>query len=148
MRRKVLVALACVFAAAQAIRFEHMNPPVGGDLAAPPAVQHALRQACYDCHSNETRWPWSADLAPFSWLIHHDVTEGRKRLNFSSWDAYVSDPGTRIQKLKNLQKAMAEEDMPPWYYRLLHPDSKLSESQHDLIVQWLAAEIIRTQPSQ
>lgn len=82
MRRKVLVALAGAFAGAQAIRFEHTNPPTTGEVAAPPAVQRALRHACYDCHSNETSWPWSANLAPISWLVHYDVTEGRRRLNF------------------------------------------------------------------
>lgn len=141
MRRNVLVAIACVFAGAQGIRFEHTNPPVTGDLAAPPAVQGALRHACYDCHSHETRWPWTANLAPLSWLVHYDVIEGRERLNFSRWDAYTSDPGTRLQKLKNIQKAMTADDMPPWYYRLLHPDSTLSDSQHKLIVRWVAEQI-------
>jgi len=141
MRRKVLVGLACLFAAAQVIRFEHTNPPVTGDVGAPPTVQRALRRACYDCHSNETSWPWTASLAPISWFVHHDVTEGRRRLNFSSWHAYASDPGTELQKLKNIEKAMAEEDMPPWYYRLVHPDSKLSRSQQEAIVGWVAEGI-------
>jgi hypothetical protein len=121
---------------------------VTADLAAPPAVQSVLRRACYDCHSNETRWPWSAGLAPISWLVHYDVSEGRRRLNFSTWDDYASDPGTRLQKLKNLEKAMAEEDMPPWYYRMLHPDSKLSKPQHDLVFQWLAQELTDSRSSQ
>ena len=141
MRRKVLVTLACVVTGAQAIRFEHTNPPITGDLNAPPLVQRALRQACYDCHSHETRWPWTANLAPLSWLVHYDVTEGRRRLNFSRWDAYSTDPGTQMQKLKNIQKAMTADDMPPWYYRLLHPDSTLSDSQHKLIVRWVAEQI-------
>jgi hypothetical protein len=148
MRRKVLVALACVFAGAQAIRFGHTNPPATGELAAPPFVQRTLRHSCYDCHSNETSWPWSANLAPISWLVHYDVTEGRRRLNFSSWDAYASDPGTRIQKLKNIQRAMATDDMPPWYYRLLHPDTRLSESQRKVVVRWVAEQITGTQSSQ
>ncbi|HTF33658.1 MAG TPA: heme-binding domain-containing protein [Myxococcota bacterium] len=148
MRRKVLVALACVFAGAQAIRFEHTNPPATGELAAPPSVQRVLRNGCYDCHSNETAWPWSANLAPISWLVHYDVTEGRRRLNFSNWDAYASDPETQIQKLKNIQKAMAADDMPPWYYRLLHPDSRLSESQRKAVVRWVAEQITGTPSSQ
>jgi hypothetical protein len=147
MRRKVLAGFACLFAAAQVIRFEHTNPPATGDIAAPPPVQRALRRACYDCHSNETSWPWSAGLAPISWLIHRDVTEGRRRLNFSSWDAYASDPGTKLQKLKNIQRAMTEEDMPPWYYRLVHPDSRLSESQQQAIVRWVGEEIAGRKPS-
>lgn len=148
MRRKLLIAVACLLAGAQAIRFEHTNPPVSGELVAPPSVQHALRQACYDCHSNETAWPWSAQLAPISWLVHYDVIEGRKRLNFSGWEAYASDPGTRIQKLKNLEKAMAEDGMPPWYYRLLHPDSRLSEAQRKVVVRWITEQIADAQSSQ
>ena len=141
MRRRALVAVACAFVAAQAIRFEQSNPPVTRDLAAPPAVQLALHHACYDCHSNETSWPWFAELAPVSWLVHYDVTRGRKHLNFSTWDAYTSDPGTQLQKLKNIQKAMTADDMPPWYYRLLHPDSGLSESQRDAVTRWASEQI-------
>jgi hypothetical protein len=141
MRRKVLAGFACLWVGAQLIRFEHTNPPITGEIQAPPAVKRALRSACYDCHSNETGWPWSASLAPISWLVHHDVTEGRRRLNFSGWDAYTSDPGTQLQKLRNIQKAMAEDGMPPWYYRLAHPDSKLTDAQQKVILRWVNQEI-------
>jgi len=148
LRRRVLIAVACLFAAAQAIRFERSNPQVTGEISAPTPVQRAFRQACYDCHSNDTAWPWSARVAPISWLVHYDVTEGRKRLNFSGWEAYASDPGTRIQKLKNLEKAMATDDMPPWYYRLLHPDSALSEAQRKVVIRWIAEQLADAQSSQ
>jgi hypothetical protein len=148
MQRKLLVALVCAFAGAQAIRFEQTNPPVTGQLAAPSSVERTLRHSCYDCHSNETVWPWVSSLAPISWLVHYDVTEGRRRLNFSSWEAYASDPGTRIQKLKNIQQAMATDDMPPWYYRLLHPDSRLNESQRKVVTRWAADQIAGASSSQ
>jgi hypothetical protein len=148
MRRTFLAGLACLFVGAQFIRFEHTNPPITGEVPAPAAVEHALRSACYDCHSNETSWPWSARLAPISWLVHYDVIEGRRRLNFSSWDSYRSDPGTQLQKLRNIQKAMTEEDMPPWYYRLVHPGSKLSGAQRNAIVRWASEEITGVEASQ
>ncbi len=69
--------------------------------------------ACFDCHSNETEWPWYTSVAPFSWLTQHDVEEGRAALNFSEWD--------RPQETDEVTEAIREGSMPPWYYRLLHP---------------------------
>ena len=144
---KILVAVVLTLAVAQAMPCAQSNPPVTGELAASSAVKSILRDACYDCHSNETSWPWYSKLAPASWLVHYDVTEGRKRLNFSRWDAYTDDPGTLIQKLENIQKAIRAEDMPPWYYRLLHPKSRLSESQRDTVARWATAQLTASHSS-
>ena len=65
------------------------NPPVTGDITAPPDVAVVLRQSCYDCHSNETRWPWYSSVAPIAWVIAHGVERGRQELNFSEWTAYL-----------------------------------------------------------
>ena len=141
MSLRVLVVLALVLAAAQAWRFEESNPPVRGDLHAPPWIDAALRTACYDCHSNETRWPWYSSIAPASWLVHHDVSEGRRRLNFSLWSEYAGDPGTLEQKLKSIRTRMSEGDMAPWYYRAVHPDSRWSNAQRDQVLRWVDAEL-------
>jgi len=77
--------LVAVFVLAQAIRVERLNPPVQAEITADPAVKPLLRRACYDCHSNETVWPWYSNVAPASWLIASDVEEGRSNLNFSEW---------------------------------------------------------------
>lgn len=133
---RYLLPVATVVLAMQAVRYPRTNPPVGRDLVAPPDVKAALHGACYDCHSNETAWPWYTAVAPASWIIHRDVGEGRKRLNFSSWGDYADDPGTLSQKLDEIVKAVSAGDMAPWYYRMLHPDARLSQTQRESLVRW------------
>jgi hypothetical protein len=125
----------------QVVRSPRANPAVEGDLVAPTEIKSVLHRACYDCHSNETAWPWYSAIAPASWVIHHDVDEGRRRLNFSNWGDYTEDPGTRAQKLGEISKAVARGDMAPWYYRILHPGAGLSDDQREDLVRWVAHEL-------
>jgi heme-binding protein len=135
-----LTAMLSAFALVQVVRFPLTNPPTQGDLAAPAPVKDAIGRACADCHSNRTRWPWYANVAPVSWLAYRDVAEGRKRLNFSQWDSYVADPGTAINKLRKIAESTTGSAMPPWYYRLIHRDARLTESERRLIREWAARE--------
>jgi hypothetical protein len=89
------------------------------------------RQACFDCHSNETEWPAYASIAPASWLVRHDVDEGRAVLNFSEW--------TRPQKeAKEAAKEVREGEMPPSAYKLIHAHARLSAADLDRLAQGLA----------
>src|SRR6185369_314098 len=103
---------------------ERTNPPVETDLQAPPPVHAILRRACYDCHSNETVWPWYSHVAPVSWLLARDVREGRRELNFSTWDAY--DAKKKDKTLKESIEEAVEGEMPPWFYVALHRDAASS----------------------
>jgi mono/diheme cytochrome c family protein len=110
----------------------HTNPPV---IAEPtwdsPETRALARQACFDCHSNETVWPAYASVAPVSWLVQHDVDEGRAHLNFSEW--------TRIQRhAKDAPAEVRESDMPPAAYRLVHAHARLSAADLDRLAQGLA----------
>jgi hypothetical protein len=131
---RTLVAFAVILLLAQAIRPARTNPPVEGDVAAPPDVHALLRRACYDCHSNETVWPWYARVAPVSWLVAHDVEEGRREVNFSTWTAY--DPARRVKKLRETAKEVAEGDMPPWYYVAIHPEARLRDAERERLRAW------------
>lgn len=132
--------------AAQFVRVGHSNPAVPAnpavpdDLSAPPAVKDALARSCYDCHSNQTRWPWYSAVAPFSWWIHYEVDEGRRRLNFSAWTDYTSDPGTEDQKLDEIVRLIASGAMPPWYYRAMHPGARLAQGERAAITRWVVEE--------
>src|SRR5260370_21785207 len=100
---KLIVVLAAVaLIVAQFFRVDRSNPPVASDLRAPPDVKGILRRACYDCHSNETRWPWYTHVAPVSWLMAYDVHEGRHRLNYSNWGKL--DEGVRTRLLRLTQR--------------------------------------------
>jgi hypothetical protein len=124
---------------AQFITIPRTNPPLKSDLAAPPQIKSLLRRACYDCHSNETRWPWYTYVAPVSWPTSHDVERGRQELNFSEWGSYY--PATRIRKLQWMGRALREENMPPWTYRLLHPGAGLTQGDLLVLEQWIEVEI-------
>ncbi len=92
------------------------NPPVTADVPASAAVKGILRRACYDCHSNETQWPWYGRIAPVSWLLARDVREGRAELNFSTWNQYSTQQ--RVKKLKESWEEVAKpRDVPPPAHR-------------------------------
>jgi hypothetical protein len=139
--RRALLVLALLLVGAQAFRIDRDNPPVVRDVDAPPPVHELLRRACYDCHSNETQWPWYSAVAPVSWLLAHDVDEGRGELNFSTWDAYPA--AKKAKKLKETADEVAEGEMPPWYYVMMHAPARLSEADRAALAAWTAAERTR-----
>jgi hypothetical protein len=114
------------------------NPPVTGEVPASTEVRAILRRACYDCHSNETVWPWYSKVAPVSWLVARDVREGREELNFSTWDQY----GTKqqVKKLGESFEEVAEGEMPPWFYLPAHRDAVLSPQDIAALRNWAAAQ--------
>jgi heme-binding protein len=129
-----LVVVAAAFVAAQFVPAKRVNPPAQSSLVAPLPIMATLRRACYDCHSNETRWPWYSRVAPVSWLIVRDVNLGRKEINFSEWASYY--PRTRRRKLEWIGRALHDEEMPPWSYRLMHPGARLTDADRAALVHW------------
>ncbi|MGH7916810.1 MAG: heme-binding domain-containing protein [Candidatus Binataceae bacterium] len=125
----------------QFVPVEQSNPPVTGDIAAPPAIDAILKRACYDCHSNLTRWRWYSHVAPFSWLIARHVGLARKEVNFSEWATYY--PQTRRRKLEWIGRALNDEAMPPWEYRLVHPGARLSSRDRLMLRKWVQSSLIQ-----
>jgi hypothetical protein len=118
----------------QAFRIDRANPPVRLDLVAAPDVKSVLRRACYDCHSNETVWPWYSGVAPVSWLVGSDVKGARRHLNFSEWGTY--DAGKQSNKLSAIAEEVRDGEMPLWYYSMIHRDSRLDASDQAKILAW------------
>jgi len=133
MRYGIFLFLAALLIA-QFIRVERVNPPVRSDIHATPEIGSLLRNTCYNCHSNETVWPWYAHVAPVSWLVASDVSEARRHLNFSEWGSYDGD--TQSHKLKAIAEEITDRAMPPWYYLMVHRGSRLSESERNNILSW------------
>ncbi len=132
-KRTGLVAAAALVAI-QFVPVERTNPPVESDLQAPAELKALLRRSCYDCHSNETRWPWYARVAPVSWLVADDVKEGRREVNFSEWNRFTG--ARRDRKLKEIVEEVEQNKMPQWYYVILHPAAKLSAEDKKTIIRW------------
>jgi hypothetical protein len=118
----------------QFVPVAHTNPPETGDVPAPPEVQTIFKRACYDCHSNETKWPWYSRVAPLSFFVAHDVNEGRKEVNFSIWDQY--EPRRKSRKRREIAEQVEKGEMPPWYYLPAHPEAKLSAAEKESIIKW------------
>jgi cbb3-type cytochrome oxidase cytochrome c subunit len=126
----IIVAIA-LFVIIQFIPYgkDHTNPPVVSEPNWDSQQTRDLAQrACFDCHSNETVWPWYSNIAPVSWLVYRDVVEGRSRLNYSDWqNAYLNDPN-------EFSRVINEGEMPPFQYLLMHSSAKLSSTEKsDLI---------------
>jgi hypothetical protein len=131
----VFVPTLCVFAVIQLVPYgrSHENPPRVEEPAWTSASTRALAvRACFDCHSNETRWPWYAEVAPVSWLVQRDVWEGRRTLNFSEWQREYGEAHEAAE-------VVLERSMPPRYYSLLHPESRLSPEERRALAQTLAS---------
>jgi len=112
---------------------DHANPPV---VAEPqwdtPRTRELFMQACGDCHSNETIWPWYSNVAPVSWLVQHDVNEGRQNLNISEW-------GTRRFEAHEAAEVVQRNQMPPAQYFPTHPEARLSASEKQELINGLIA---------
>lgn len=123
-----------VLSALQLVTCERTNPPVTADLRAAADAKAVLRRACYDCHSNETTWPWYSRVAPVSWLVHRDVSEGRAALNFSDWAALPAEKRSKLQRESG--EEVAEGEMPPRFYTPLHPHAVLGLADKQVIQAW------------
>ena len=134
--RTTAFIIVAVLLLSQVIRIDRSNPPARSDISAGPAVQPILRRVCYNCHSNETVWPWYSGVAPVSWLVGNDVKEGRLHVNFSEWGSY--DSGTQSHKLRGIAEEVRAGEMPPWYYSIMHREARLNPSERSQILAWTA----------
>ncbi len=134
LRKGLSIALLVVlvlFGLIQLVPFgrDHTNPPVADELPwDSPQTRGLAQRACFDCHSNETVWPWYSNIAPVSWLVARDVTEGRDEMNFSDW----SRTSQRAQKII---REIEEGRMPPSFYLPLHPEARLSADEKAQLIQ-------------
>lgn len=98
------------------------------------SVTYILKSACYDCHSNQTKYPWYAYVAPVSWLVNRDTRMGREHLNFSEWESY--DKMDKAKQLVDIGEEVEDGVMPMPIYILMHPEAKLSMRQREILVDW------------
>jgi len=121
--KKTLMWAVGIFLVIQLVPFghTHTNPPVTGEPQWDSQLTSDLvHRACYNCHSNQTTWPWYSNIAPVSWLTQRDVNGGRRHLNFTEWN--------QTQKhAKDVAAEVKSGDMPPWFYLPMHPEAKLTD---------------------
>jgi len=113
---------------------DHENPPVVAEPAWNSAQTRELAvRACFDCHSNETVWPWYSNVAPLSWLVQQDVDGGREELNLSEWN--------RPQEGEEAAETVGDASMPPRSYLLTHPDARLTDAELAALADGLVAKL-------
>ncbi len=141
--KTILVFLLFIFIVIQFIRpvkniSKEVHPnDISAKYPVPDSVQRILAVACYDCHSNNTKYPWYAEVQPVAWWLNNHVKDGKKDLNFSEFTKY------RIRrqyvKLDEINKLVKENEMPLYSYRWIHHDAKLTDAQKRIIANWSIA---------
>ncbi len=130
MLRKVFLWALAVVVLIQFVPYghTHTNPPETKQPAwNSPATQALFHRTCFNCHSNETVWPWYSHVAPMSWLVQNDVNGGRSHLDFSEWDhpqRHAKDVAAEVQ----------QGDMPPWFYLPMHPEARLTAADKQALI--------------
>src|SRR5262245_11935800 len=128
--KRLLIGIPAFFVLCQLVPYgrNHTNPAVVQEPKWDSAETRALvRGACFDCHSNETRWPAYSSIAPSSWLVQNDVDAGRRHLNFSEWHR-------QQRHAKDAAEQVQSGEMPPVYYGWMHPAARLSPADRDRLV--------------
>lgn len=131
------IAVVATFALIQAVPYgrAHANPTGSGEPAwSSPRTRELMVAACFDCHSNNTEWPWYSNVAPFSWAVQNHVDEAREKVNYSD---FASNPAKADDTIEVLQ----EGSMPPGYYTALgrHPQAKLTDAEVQELIAGLQA---------
>lgn len=100
----------------------------------PESISTLLKNACYDCHSNESTFPWYSNVAPVKWILYGHISEARQELNFSNWNSLETDD--KADLLDDISSMVLEEEMPLKGYTILHSEANLSEADRELIATW------------
>jgi len=142
--KKILVILLVAFIIIQFFPIDKTNPaPTPGmDFLriknTPPEIATLINSSCYDCHSNETRYPWYANIAPASWFLKSHINDGRKHLNFSTFAVY--QPKQQLHKLEECIEMVEKKEMPLDSYFLGHQEAKLTDEQRKILIDYFKRE--------
>lgn len=110
--------------------------------AVPDSVLQILKVACYDCHSNNTIYPWYNNIEPVAWWLNHHVEEGKEHLNFSTFGDYTAEKAAK--KMKGIAREIEKGDMPLSSYTVIHKNAILSEAQKQAVINWTKSAVLTT----
>ena len=138
--KKVIILLIVILIGIQFITIDKTNPSADMtkdfiDITNPPSeLGNVIKSACYDCHSNHTRYPWYSDVAPFSWLIKEHVNNGRRHMNFSIWPDYKE--AKKANKIDECIEMIKSDEMPLKGYVMLHEEAEITHEQKMQLISW------------
>jgi hypothetical protein len=138
--KKILLGLLVVLILIQFIQpaSNKSNELLSTDLTkifiVPENIQSILKKVCYDCHSNNTNYPWYSKIQPFGWLLANHIKEGKAELNFNEFGSYSKR--RQISKMNGIANSMKDGSMPLSSYTMIHKDAKLSNQDKALLIEW------------
>lgn len=141
LKTKIIIAIIVVLIAMQFIRIDKTNPPVNPQtdfinvVEVPEDIKTLIRTSCYDCHSNETVYPWYSNIAPISWWMKGHVNHAREEMNFSIWGEYSEK--RKDHKLEEIIELVEEGEMPLPSYLIIHGETKLNKEQIQTFTDWI-----------
>ena len=131
-----LVVVILLFGLIQLVPFgrDHNNPPIKSEPNwSSPEARALVKEQCFECHSNETEWPWYSNIAPASWLVSYDVIEGREHVNFSNWGG--------ITEFDEIIEVVEKGEMPPIQYKIFYPNTRLNEQEKQALISALESSM-------
>jgi hypothetical protein len=146
MRKNIRAILLILLAALVLIQFIRPQKNISGSIdgrditakyVVPAGVLDILKTSCYDCHSNNTRYPWYWEVQPVMWYMNGHIAEAKRGLNFSIFASYAIRKQYKL--FDNIEKEVKEGGMPLGSYTLIHRDAVLSDAQKLLIANWATA---------
>ena len=129
------VGAIVILVALQFKTVDRSNPPVQSDIGTSAEIKEILRRACYDCHSNETNWPWYSYVAPASWFVAGHVDHGRGHLNYSEWPTFDLEEQEHL--FEEMWEMLSEGEMPLKSYTLIHRDARLTYEERAALLEWV-----------
>jgi hypothetical protein len=136
--RSVALAVVAVLVIIQFKPVTRDNPPIQNEIGASPEIMAILDRACYDCHSNETEWPWYSHVAPISWFVTDHVAEAREHLNFSEWPEFDMEEQEHL--FEEMEEEVEDEEMPLKSYLMLHREARLTPDDREVLLRWVRAD--------
>ncbi len=140
----VFLGIVVIAIVIQFIRPDMSLPPVNPThtiqavMNLPPSIDSTIHRACYDCHSNESRWPWYSQISPVSWWLKSDVTDGRNALNFSEFATMTKKK--QAKRLGDASDEVKKGDMPLKLYLPMHPAAHLTDADRQAFIAWATSE--------
>jgi len=139
--KKILLAILSVFVVIQFIQparnksGQVLPTDFVKVLVVPDSVQALLQNACYDCHSNNTKYPWYVNIQPVGWLLSYHIKQGKEKLNFSEFGSYSSR--RQVSKLKEMSNQIKDDAMPLSSYKMMHTNANLNQEEKALLMNWI-----------
>ena len=140
LAKKILIVIVIAFVAIQFFRPDRnidsqaSSSDISGVFSMPDSVKVILQNACYDCHSNNTRYPWYVNIQPAGWWMTGHIEEAKDNLNFSEFGGYT--PRKQISKLEGVAGVIEKDIMPLKSYKMMHKSARLSADEKNLVIGW------------